>query len=118
MKNLFAILVALTLSLPVYADEVDVLMVKAMQHDGMWQFNITVHHPDSGNDHMVDSIAIFTPDGTEITTIAVPTPHVGAEHVTIMITDIPLAQGTEYIMIRGHCNKDGWAHEGVMIYLG
>lgn len=117
MKTLFAILTTLILSLPIYADEVEVLMVKATQSAGLWNLDVTVHHSDVGSDHMLDSIAIFTPDETQLVTADIPMPSIGAEHVTIQLNDIDIPEGVEYIIIRGHCSTDGWTHEGIVIAL-
>ena len=117
MKTLIAILTTLILSLPAYADEVEILMVKATQSVGLWNLDVTVHHPDVGSDHMLDNIAIFTPDETQLVTADIPMPSIGAKHVTIQLNDIDIPEGVEYIIIRGHCSTDGWTHEGIIITL-
>ena len=117
MKTLFAILTTLILSLPAHAAEVEILMVKATQSVGLWNLDVTVHHPDVGSDHMMDSIAIFTPDETQLDTADIPMPSIGANHVTIQMNDIDIPEGVEYIIIRGHCSTDGWTHEGIVIAL-
>ncbi len=117
VKTLFAILTALILSLPAYADEVEILMVKATQSGGLWNLDVTVHHPDSGSVHMLDSIAIFTPDEVQLVTADIPMPSIGAKQVTIQLNDIDIPEGVEYIIIRGHCSTDGWSQEGIVIAL-
>lgn len=117
MKTLLAALFALLLALPATADEVEVLMVKAMQKDATWQFDITVHHHDEGGEHMMDSVAIFTPDETLIGIAKIPMPSIGADHVTTKVTGVTVPEGVEYILIRGHCSHAGWTHEGIIISL-
>ena len=117
MKTLFAILTTLILSLPVYADEVEILMVKATQSDGVWSFDVTIHHPDANNDHMMDNIALFSPDEVQLATAEIPMPSIGAKNVTTQLNDIAIPEGVEYIIIRGHCSTDGWTHEGIIIAL-
>lgn len=117
MKILFAILTTLILSLPAYADEVEILMVKATQSEGLWNLDVTVHHPDASSDHMMDSIAIFLPNEEQLATADIPMPSIGADHVTTQLNDIEIPEGVEYIIIRGHCNSDGWTREGIIIAL-
>ena len=117
MKTLFTILTILILSLPAYAEEVEILMVKATQANGLWNLDVTVHHPDASSDHMVDSIAIFTPDETQLATADIPLPSIGAERVTTQLNEIDIPEGVKYIIIRGHCSTDGWTHEGIIIAL-
>lgn len=117
MKSIFAILLTITLALPAFAEEVEILMVKATQSDGLWSFDVTVHHPDIGSDHMLDSIAIFTPDEVQLETADIPLPSIGAEHVTTQVKDVEIPKGVEFVIIRGHCSTDGWTHEGIIIAL-
>ena len=117
MKTLFAILITLILSLPAYADDVEILMVKATQANGLWNLDVTVHHPDVGSDHMLDRIAIFSPDEVQLATADIPKPSIGAEHTTTQLNDIEIPEGVEFIIIRGHCSSDGWTREGIIIAL-
>jgi len=117
LKKLIALLLTLTIAFPAFADEVEVMMVKATQSNGLWNFNITVHHPDTSSEHMMDSIAIFTPDDVQLATAKIPKPSIGADKVTTQLKGVVIAQGTEYIQIRGHCNSDGWTHKGILISL-
>lgn len=117
MTYLKALLLTLCIAFPAFADEVDVLMVKATQSDGLWSFDITVHHPDSSSTHMMDSVAIFSPDDVQLASAEEPMPSIGADHVTTQLNGIQIAEGVEYIIIRGHCNSDGWTHEGIIISL-
>jgi len=117
VKSIIAILLAFILALPAVAEEVEILMVKATQSDGLWSFDVTVHHPDISSDHMMDSIAIFTPDEVQLETAEVPKPSIGAKHVTTQVNGVMIPAGVEYIIVRGHCNSDGWTHEGIIIAL-
>ena len=117
MKTLLAMLLTLTLALPAFADEVEVMMVKATQTDGLWLFNVTVQHPDASSDHMMDSIAIFLPDETRLAAGDIPKPSIGANHVSAQVKDVAIPEGVEYIIIRGHCSNDGWTHDGIIISL-
>ena len=117
MKTILTILWLLATALPVAADEVNVLMVKATQSDGLWNFDIAIHHPDASSEHMLDSIAIFAPNEVQIATADIPKPSIGAEYITAQLKDILIAEGIEYIIIRGHCNTDGWTFKGIMIAL-
>ena len=117
MKTIFAVLLTLTLAFPAIADEVDVLMVKATQSDGVWAFDVTVHHPDASSEHMVDSIAIFSPDEVQLAVADIPKPSIGAANVTTQLKGVIIPEGVEFIIIRGHCNSDGWTHEGIIIAL-
>ncbi len=117
VKTLFTILLTLILSLPAHAAEVEIMIIKATQSDGLWSFDVTVRHPDASTDHMMDSIAIFLPNETQLVTTDIPMPSIGAKHITIQLNDIEIPEGIEYIIIRGHCSTDGWTPEGIVIAL-
>lgn len=117
MKILLALLIALTTSIVAHADDVDVLMVKGMESNGVWKFDITVHHDDSSEDHHVDSVAIFTPDETLLGVSKIPMPSIGADHVTTQLSGVTVPDGVEYILIKGHCSSYGWTDDGIIIPL-
>lgn len=117
MKILIAALIALTLPLPALSAEVEIRMVQAMQSDGLWKFKITVYHPDTGVDHMYNSVAIFTPDETRIGYADVPNPSIGAGNVTTQVLGVTIPEDLEYIIIRGKCNDYGWTQTGTIIAL-
>lgn len=117
MKKLIAFLIAAITALPAFADEVEIRMVQAMQSNGLWKFEITVYHPDTGTDHMYNSVAIFTPNETQIGSADVPTPSIGADHVTTQVLDVHIPEEVEYILIRGKCSDYGWTHDGIVIAL-
>lgn len=117
VRTIFTILLTLILSLPAYAEKVEILMVKAIQSDGLWSFDVTVRHPDASIDHMMDSIAIFLPNDEQLAFADVPLPSIGAPHMTTQLTDIKIPEGIEYVVIRGRCSKDGWNPEGLIIAL-
>ena len=95
VKTLLALLLTLTLSLPAFADEVEILMVQATQSEGLWRFDVTVHHDDASNDHMMDSIAIFTPDEVQLATADIPMPSIGAKYVSAQVKGIAIPEGVE-----------------------
>jgi len=117
VKLLIAALIALTIPLPALSAEVEIRMVQAMQSDGLWKFKVTVYHPDTGADHMYNSLAIFSPDETRIGYAEIPTPSIGAENVTTQVLNVDIPEDFDYIIIRGKCNDYGWAQDGVMIAL-
>ncbi len=117
VRILFAALIALTIPLPVLSAEVEIRMVQAMQSDGLWKFKITVYHPDSGADHMYNSVAIFTPDETRIGYAEIPTPSIGADTVTTQVLNVDIPEELDYIVIRGKCTDYSGAQDGIMIAL-
>ncbi len=117
MKLLLAVLFSLTLALPAFADKVEILMVKAVHSAGLWNFDVTIHHHDVGSDHMMDSIAIFSPDEVQLETADIPMPSIGAKHITTQVRGVEIPKGTEFIIIRGHCSTDGWSRKGIIIPL-
>ena len=117
VKTIFTILLTLILSLPTYAEEAEVLMVKATHSNGLWNFDVTVHHPDVSIEHMMNSIAVFLPTEEQLAIAEIPKPSIGSEHVTTQLNEIAIPEDVEYIIIRGHCNSDGWTPEGIVISL-
>jgi len=117
LKTLIALIVVLFSTLPALADEADVEMVSARQIDGLWQFDVTATHPDTGADHMLNSIGVFTVDGKELAQIDVKRPSVGSATVTYRIPDVLIPKGLGRVIILAQCSVDGWAHSGIAIDL-
>ncbi len=116
MKVLFALVTALFLATPALADEAEITMVAARQIDGLWQFDVTVKHPDTGAEHMLRSIAVFT-DETILARISVQRPSVGFATVTYRIPGVAVDGTLDEVMLRAECSVDGWSKSGIPIAL-
>jgi len=116
LKALFALVTALFLAAPAFAEEAAITMVAARQVDGLWQFDVTVEHPDSGAEHMLKAIAVFSGD-TILARIDVPRPSVGFSTVTYRIPGVVVDVGLDEVMLRALCSVDGWSESGIPITL-
>ncbi len=100
-----------------FADPVTIKMIKATQIEGKWSFSVTVVHPEAANDHIMNMIGIFSPEGEMLAQSVVPLPSIGQKHVTFMVENITLSDEIEYVQVRAHCSSDGWGHDGMLIAL-
>ena len=93
---------------PVLADPPTITAVKAGQGAGVWRFDVTLSHPDSGWDHYADGWRVLDLDGKEIGMRVLAHPHVNEQPFTRSLT-VQLPQGTTQVQIEARCLVDGWA---------
>lgn len=112
-----AIIVLLLTVLPATAGDVSLLMVRAKFSNGYWHFHVTAHHPDTGHEHMLDTVTVFSPDGDVLGTSVLSRPSYGSDHISTKIMNVTIPSEIDHVLIKAHCNVDGWSEPGMVIDL-
>lgn len=99
-----ALAVALLSGFPgAMAGEADVVDVTASeQSDGVFRFDVTVAHGDTGWDHYADRWEVLAPDGSILGTRTLLHPHENEQPFTRSLTGVRVPPGIETVTIRAH----------------
>ncbi|MEL6125804.1 MAG: hypothetical protein AAFR57_05320 [Pseudomonadota bacterium] len=81
---------------------------------GVWRFDVTVSHPDTGWDHYADAWAVYAPDGTELGIRELLHPHVNEQPFTRSLSGVRIPDDLDEVVVRARDSVHGWG-EGVTI---
>lgn len=91
-----------------HAGEADVVAVEVTSEgNGLFRFDVTVAHEDTGWEHYADSFEIVAPDGTVLGTRVLAHPHVNEQPFTRSLSGIEIADDLTVVTVRAHDNKHG-----------
>ena len=84
-----------------WAGEADVLDVKVQKSgDGVYRFDVTVRHADTGWDHYANKWEIVAPDGTVLATRVLAHPHVQEQPFTRSKGGVEVPAGVTQVIVR------------------
>ncbi|MGL5008711.1 MAG: hypothetical protein ACRC6I_02415 [Paracoccaceae bacterium] len=119
MKHAFFISVAIAAAaLPAVAEPVEIVTATAQQEAGLWTFDVTLRHPDTGWDHYADAWEVLSPDGASLGLRTLTHPHVDEQPFTRSLSGIASPAGVSHVTIRARCLVDGWSGETLRVALG
>ena len=96
------------LCLSAAAGEADVVGVRASQTGpGVWRFDVTVKHADSGWEHYADRFDVVGPDGRELGVRVLAHPHENEQPFTRSLGGVKIPENTAYVTIRAHDSVHG-----------
>ena len=91
-----------------FAGEADVVGVSVKKSaSGIYGFDVTVKHADTGWDHYADNWEVVGPDGTVIDRRVLFHPHVGEQPFTRSIPRVEVPDGVRSVIIRAHDSVHG-----------
>ncbi|MHA1570195.1 MAG: hypothetical protein ACTSWM_00130 [Alphaproteobacteria bacterium] len=79
------------------------------QGDGIWRFDVTVRHDDSGWEDYADAWEVLGTDGTVLGKRVLLHPHVNEQPFTRSLTGVAIPAGVAEVVIRAHDNVDGYS---------
>jgi hypothetical protein len=82
--------------------------VKASHQNGLWRFDVTLSHPDTGWDHYADGWQVVAPDGTVLGLRVLTHPHVTEQPFTRGLSGVSLPDHLTRVYIEAKCSRDGW----------
>ncbi len=86
-----------------YAGEADVVAVKAQkQATGVYRFEVTVQHADTGWSHYADRWDVVAPDGTVLGSRVLAHPHVKEQPFTRSLSNVKIPDDVREVTIRAH----------------
>lgn len=113
----FALMMTLSLSMPVIAGEVEIVNVKAEKSSSLWRFNVTLRHADSGWDHYADAWRVVTEDGKEIGTRTLFHPHEDEQPFTRSLGNLKIPASATHVYVEAHDKVHGWAKQRYKVLL-
>jgi hypothetical protein len=93
----------------VRAGEADVVDVRFSEtSNGVYRFDVTVRHADTGWDHYADAFEVLAPDGEVLGTRTLLHPHENEQPFTRSLTGVAIPAGIEAVTVRAHDSIDGY----------
>ena len=108
---------AFIFSLPVSANDVEIIKVVLTKRAGTWQADVTLKHEDTGWKHYADGWRLVDSNGDEIGKRTLYHPHVNEQPFTRSLTGFYLAKEMKTIFVEAHDLKHGWSADKVEIDL-
>ena len=109
MKSTASLLIFLGLSTVAGAGEVKI--VDAQAHataPGVYRFDVTLQHADTGWEHYADGWEVVAPDGEVLAERVLYHPHVDEQPFTRSLSRVEIATGTRRVTIRAHDKVHGY----------
>ncbi len=101
---------------PAGAGEADVLAVEiARTATGVYRFDVTVRHADSGWDHYADRWEVRDAGGAVLATRVLLHPHVAEQPFTRSLGGVRVAQGEGEVTVRAHDSVHGYGGAEVTV---
>jgi len=94
---------------PVFADAPQVRHVTVQKSGGLWTFNVTVLHGDTGWDDYADGWRVVAMDGTVLGTRKLAHPHVNEQPFTRSLSGVEIPDGVTQVRIQVSDSVGGWA---------
>ena len=105
MTRLLIVAIGFVIALPapVFPGEADVTGVEVRQTDnGIFSFDVTVRHDDTGWDHYADRWEVLTPDGTAVGSRTLHHPHVEEQPFTRSLSGVKIPADISEVTVRAH----------------
>ncbi|OUS16125.1 hypothetical protein A9Q97_02555 [Rhodospirillales bacterium 47_12_T64] len=100
---------AIFFSTAAIAGEADVTSVEAFkEYKGLWRFNVTVRHDDTGWDHYADRWEILSENGDILATRVLHHPHENEQPFTRSLSGVEIPAGIKSVVVRAHDSVDGY----------
>ncbi len=110
-SKILALITALILPLPTWAEAPEIIGVQAQNRSGGWTFSVTLRHPDTGWDHYADGWEVLDPDGNRLGFRELAHPHVNEQPFTRSLSGVAIPGDLDNVLIRARDNIDGWADD-------
>ena len=120
MTRLLIVALGLIAALPamVFSGEADVTGVEVRQTDsGIYHFDVTVRHDDTGWDHYADKWDVVAPDGTVLGTRTLYHPHVDEQPFTRSLSGVAIADTISEVSVRAHDSVHAYGGKTVTVAL-
>lgn len=103
------IAVAALLATPVFADAPVINNVKAKNIGGLWSFDVTITHGDTGWDDYADGWRIIDANGKELGLRTLAHPHVNEQPFTRSLSGVEIPADVTEVGIQARDSVGGWS---------
>ena len=111
-------LIFLCLANTAFSGEVDAVAVELEKvNDGIYRFDVTLKHADTGWNHYADRWEILAPDGTILGTRVLAHPHVDEQPFTRSLSGVKIPIDVKKVEIRGHDSVHAFGGETMIVDL-
>ncbi len=110
MQRFFFLFLALGTSAAL-ADQARVVEAEATASGGVWRFDVTISHPDTGWDHYANGWAVLDAEGNELGYRTLYHPHVDEQPFTRSLSGVQVPNGVDRVYIRADDSVHGPADE-------
>ncbi len=118
MKSTVSVLILLCLSAVVAAGEVEIVEARALSTaPGVYRFEVTLRHADTGWEHYADGWQVVNPDGQVLAERVLYHPHVDEQPFTRSLSGVGVASGTRSVTIRAHDKVHGYGRKPFVVEL-
>lgn len=106
-----------SLALPALAGAPEIVRVETQKAGMVWNFHVTVLHPDTGWEHYADGWEVLDTRGGRLGYRELMHPHVDEQPFTRSLSGVAIPDGTREVLIRARCSRDGWSDTAVRVEL-
>lgn len=103
------LLAAIFVTGPALADPPVINNVNAKEVAGLWSFDVTLTHGDTGWDDYADGWRILDDQGKELGLRALAHPHVNEQPFTRSLSGVRIPEGVEEVGIQARDTIGGWS---------
>ena len=98
------------------AGEADVIGAKVTPTaPGVYRFDVTVRHADSGWQHYADRWEVLAPDGAVLATRELLHPHETEQPFTRSLSGVRVPAGLETVRLRAHASVHGYGGKELVV---
>jgi len=116
IANLILVM-SIVLSVPAFADNVEIRNVLMVKVGDTWHAEVTLYHKDSGFAHYVYQFRIVTESGTVLGSRILYYPHVKQQTFTRTLDNIKIPEDVSTVVIEAYDKVHGWSPEKVKLDL-
>jgi len=107
MNKIMLIFALMLLAPAAWAGEADVVDVRVSGANGIYRFDVTVKHADTGWDHYADAFEVVSPDGQILGTRVLLHPHVSEQPFTRSLGGMRLPDDLKAVDVRARDKVHG-----------
>ena len=118
LKPLLAVLLVLTMSNTVRADDVQIIAVDLRStQENVWQVSVTLKHGDTGWDHYADDWRLVDVEGNVLGDRILRHPHVNEQPFTRSLEGVSVPAGVTTLYVEAHDKVHGWTPNRLLVNL-
>lgn len=112
-----SLLALMALTIPAYADAPVIKNINAKNSGGLWTFDVTVEHADTGWDDYADAWRIIDQNGKVLGQRNLAHPHVDEQPFTRSLSGVSIPSDLTEVGIQARDSIGGWAPQTVTVKL-
>lgn len=102
---------------PALADPPEIQNVVVKKSGGLWTFDVTLRHGDTGWDNYADGWRVVDPNGKELGLRNLAHPHVNEQPFTRSLSGVEIPDDLKEVGIQARDNVTGWGPDVKMVKL-